>query len=95
MIKNKTQGSSLATQLWFERAKKVLAQLEHMLRILEFVSYASLISHRFHNEYKPENPQVAREMRGFTELYSTYQMEYDYFDYKNQGMLQVFFENFE
>lgn len=34
-------------------------------------------------------------MKAFTELYSTYQLEYDYYDYKNQMTFTLFIENFE
>lgn len=40
--------------MWFERAEKILAQLEHMNKLLEFFNYASLIAYRFTKEYIPD-----------------------------------------
>ena len=62
-----------------------------MYRLLEFFSYVALLSHRFTNDYLPllqetKSPQssvLIRELKGMLELYSTYQPDYDYFDYKN------------
>ena len=53
LIKSKTQSSSLITQLWFERAQKVMNSIEHVSKLLEFISYSGMISHRFNNEYIP------------------------------------------
>lgn len=81
----------MLTTLWFERAQKVLSTLDHLYKLLEFLSYVALISHRFTNDYlvmlaeskSPQAVQVSRELKGMLELYSTYQLEYDYYDYKN------------
>ena len=66
-----------------------------MRRLLEFFSYVALMSHRFHHEIAAQDVQVKRDMKAFTELYSTYQLEYDYYDYKNQMTFTLFIENFE
>ena len=34
-------------------------------------------------------------MKAFTELYSTYQLDYDYFEHKNGTTFGLFVENFE
>ena len=103
MIKSKNvKNTSLITQLWFERAEKVINQLEHVYKLMEFFSYASLISFRFTNDYIPalkeekdkakkiRKNELIKEMRAFLELYSTYQLEYDYFSYKNQTTFSFF-----
>lgn len=103
MIKSKNvKNTSLITQLWFERAEKVINQLEHVYKLMEFFSYASLISFRFTNDYIPvlkeekdkakkiRKNELIKEMRAFLELYSAYQLEYDYFSYKNQTTFSFF-----
>jgi hypothetical protein len=60
-----------------------------------------LIANRFHVDYIPDLKEkrvplsVIREVTAFLELYSTYQPEYDYYDYKNGHMFTLFIENFE
>lgn len=91
------------TTLWFERAQKVLSCLDHLYKLLDFFSYVSLISHRFTNDYlemlterkSPQAYQLCRDLKGMLELYSTYQLEYDYFDFKNGHTFGLFVENLE
>jgi hypothetical protein len=79
------------TTLWFERAQKVLSSLDHLYKLLEFLSYIALLSHRFTNDYlvmladskSIQSIQASQELKGMLELYSTYQLDYDYYDYKN------------
>ena len=101
LIKSKSQKpNALLTQLWFERAEKVMKQLDHLGRLLEFFSYVAQISFRFYREYVPQlkeetdkkaklkKTQLIKDMRQFLELYQTYQPDYDYFDHKHS---QTFF----
>ncbi len=81
--------------MWFERAEKVISQVEHVIKLLEFFSYIALITFRFSKEYIPSlreekdklqklrKNELIREMKQFLELYQTYQPEYEYFEYKN------------
>ena len=80
----KSKNTSFANQLWFQRAEKVKKQLDYMQLIFDFLSYASLISNRFTQDYipqlKPEQDkslkikknELIKEMRGMIELYSSY-----------------------
>lgn len=89
--------------MWFERAQKVLNTLDHFYKLLEFFSYISLLSYRFTNDYLPmladsksgKAAQASRDLKGMLELYSSYQLEYDYFDYKNGHTFSLFVENLE
>lgn len=38
---------------------------------------------------------MSREIKSFTELYSTYQLDYNYYDYKHQTTFSLFVDNFE
>jgi len=38
---------------------------------------------------------LAREMKGLLELYSSYQLDYDYYNYKNGSTFSLFVENLE
>ncbi|CDW80534.1 UNKNOWN [Stylonychia lemnae] len=109
MIKSKSQNnqSRLVTQMWFERAQKILNQLEHLQKLFEFFSYSSLIANRIAQEYVPElrnekdkflrlkKNEFIKELKQFLELYSAYQLEYDYFDHKNITTFSYFIEKFE
>ena len=46
MINSKKNTPKLITQMWIDRAEKIVKQLEHMNKLLEFLTYASLISFR-------------------------------------------------
>ena len=70
-----TKNKSLLTQLWFERAEKILAQLRHLHTLFDFFDFVAMTAHRFTHEYT-----TTREMKGLCELYSSYQLDYDYFD---------------
>lgn len=107
MIKSKTGGSSksLITQLWFERAEKIVKQLQYTLKLIEFFDYVSVISHRFQTEYLPslkskkgeqysEAPKLVKEMRSFIEVNSVQQVDYDYFSYKNEATYSYFIVRF-
>lgn len=107
MIKSKTGGTSksLITQLWFERAEKIVKQLQYTLKLIEFFDYVSVISHRFQNEYIPslkskkgeqysEAPKLVKEMRSFIEVNSVQQVDYDYFSYKNEATYSYFIVRF-
>lgn len=73
-----------------------------MLKIFDFLSYSSMISYRFTQDYIPalkeekdkllklKKNALIKEMRSLIELYSTYQLDYDYFDYKNQTTFSFF-----
>eukprot|EP00350_Pseudokeronopsis_sp_OXSARD2_P004398 CAMPEP_0170546600 /NCGR_PEP_ID=MMETSP0211-20121228/4952_1 /TAXON_ID=311385 /ORGANISM="Pseudokeronopsis sp., Strain OXSARD2" /LENGTH=139 /DNA_ID=CAMNT_0010851151 /DNA_START=1278 /DNA_END=1697 /DNA_ORIENTATION=+ len=108
LIKQRNKASKpLIQYLWFERAEKVIKQLDHLMMLSEFLDYAALISSRFHNEYIPllkeksasnvskQRLTLAREMKGFLELYSTYQIEYNYFNHLNLERFTLFKETFE
>eukprot|EP00347_Sterkiella_histriomuscorum_P015094 403358341 len=107
MINSKKNTPKLITQMWIDRAEKIVKQLEHMNKLLEFLTYASLISFRIAQEYIPglreekdklqklRKNDLVREMKQFLELYQTYQTEYDYFDHKNQATFSYFIEKFE
>ena len=61
-----------------------------------------MIAYRFTNDYIPmlketkdkgqrlRNNELIREMKGMLELYSTYQLEYDYFDHKTYTSFSAF-----
>jgi hypothetical protein len=51
--KNQKQPNALITQLWFERAEKVMKQLDHLGRLIEFFTYVAQISFRFTKDYIP------------------------------------------
>ena len=80
--------------MWFQRAEKVRKQLDYMQLIFDFLSYAALIANRFMQDYVPQlknekdkaikikKNELIKEMRGMIELYSSYQLDYDCFDYK-------------
>ncbi len=57
----------------------------------------ALISHRFSVDYVPQlgSQALVKELKGFVELYSAYQLDYDYFDYKHSPTFSLFIENFE
>ncbi len=99
--KNQTAGSALITQLWFDRANKVLASLDHTSRLLDFFGYIALISYRFTQDYPPllknagASNALSREMKALLELYSSYQLNYDYYDYKNGSTFSLFVENLD
>jgi 3-dehydroquinate dehydratase len=86
--------------LWFERAEKVLKQLDHLALLIEFLEYVATISHRFHQEYIPmlkdsseggvRKVKLIKEMRAMMELYSAYQIDYDYFDHNNKEKFSLF-----
>ena len=81
--------------LWFERAEKVVQQLQHVLKLIEFFNYASVVSNRIYKEYIPmlkkeKRNDLIRECKSLTELYSTYQLDYDYFSYKNSQTFSLF-----
>lgn len=73
-----------------------------MNKLMDFLSYASLISYRFKKEYIPtlkeekdklqklRKNDLIREMQQMLELYQAYQLEYDYFDHKNQTTFSYF-----
>lgn len=91
----------MITHLWFERAQKVMSSLDHTSRLLDFFSYISLISYRFTQDYTPllknagASSSLIREMKGTLELYSSYHLDYDYFDFKNGPTFSLFVENLE
>jgi hypothetical protein len=67
-------------------------------RLLDFFSYVALISHRFTHDYLPllgSNQNLIREIKALLELYSSYQLDYDYFDYKHGSTFSLFVENLE
>jgi hypothetical protein len=78
-----------------------MSALDHSQRLLDFMSYVALISHRFTHDYIHKLIEVKaprslnRELNAFLELYSSYQPDYDYHDYKNQVTFSLFAENFE
>lgn len=43
----------------------------------------------------PQAYQLSRDLKGMLELYSTYQLDYDYFDFKNGHIFALFVENLE
>jgi hypothetical protein len=43
----------------------------------------------------PQAYQLCRDLKGMLELYSTYQIDYDYFDFKNGHTFWLFVENLE
>lgn len=64
VINSKRSQPALITQMWVERAEKVLRQLQHMSKLLEFLGYVALTSHRFVKEYCPQlksNPAEAKK----------------------------------
>lgn len=79
-----------------------MQQLDHTLKLLDFFSYVALIAYKFVNDYIPmlkeekdkslklRKSDLAKEMRGMLELYSTYQIDYDYFDYKTYEKFSLF-----
>jgi hypothetical protein len=63
----------------------------------------AVIGHRFINEYIPmldqktntklkslNRSKLIKELKSFVELYSTYQPEYDYYDYRNSHTFALF-----
>ena len=102
MIKSKNNTSKpLITQLWFERAEKVVKQLQYTVRLIEFFDYVAIISHRFANEYIPQlksikgehfgnAAKVIKEMKSFLEVNSVQQVDYDYFNYKHESTYSYF-----
>jgi hypothetical protein len=71
-----------------------------MFKVIEFVEYVALISHRFYNEYIPqlekekklnlEFAKMIKEINGMMELYSCYQLDYDYYDHKSSSTFSLF-----
>lgn len=75
---------SLVQQLWFERANKILASLEHLLSLVELFEFAFALSARFAG-YLAQTTGNKYELRSFLELYSTWQpSEYDPFSEKSK-----------
>lgn len=68
---------------------------------MDFFGYIALISYRFTQDYPPilknagASSTLTREMKGLLELYSSYQLDYDYYDYKNGSTFSLFVENLE
>lgn len=72
------------------------------MKLLEFFSYASLVSNRINTEYIPmlkkeedkllkfKKIDLMKEMKSMCEIYSSYQLEYDYYDYKNSSIFSLF-----
>jgi hypothetical protein len=72
------------------------------MKLFEFFTYASLISYRFSYEYIPalvseqdkllrlKKAELVKEMKSLVELYSAYQLDYDYFDHKNASTFSLF-----
>lgn len=49
MMQSRTKGSKpLVQMLWFERAEKILKQVEHTFSVMEFLEYVTLIANRFY-----------------------------------------------
>jgi len=92
--------------MWFQRAEKVSRQLDYMQYLLDFLSYAAMVSNRFVHEYIPQlknekdkskrlrKNEIVKEMRGLIELYSAYQLDYDCFDHKTQPQFALFVVRF-
>lgn len=89
VLKNKNSKiAPLIARLWFERAEKVMNQLDHLAMLLDFFEYMAIIADRFENEYRMQLENkgdygLSKELHAFCELYQTYQPDYDAYDHKN------------
>ena len=91
------KAKSVLSQLWFARAEKILKQVDYLMNVLEFIEYASVVTHRVTNEYMVTlqtdqkvsshaySQQLHFEMKQSLELYQTYQLDYDLFDHLNRS----------
>jgi len=62
--------------------------MSHLIELVEFLEYVAVVGNKF-------GGAGTRDEKAFLELYSSYQLEYDYFDHANKERFELFRENFE
>lgn len=86
---------SLVQQLWFDRAKKILAALDHLDQLVEFFAFCFSLSGRLAS-YLGQTTGNKYEVRSFLELYSTWTPpDYDPFSLQAAQQVGLLVEKFE
>lgn len=81
--------------MWFERAERIMKEIEHTDQVLEFFNFMAKTSQQYMVEYnralRKEGSEKADKLREkllkFIDDYSKYELNYDIFYYENDSEL--------